>query len=109
MTDTIQTDNRIPGHRWGMANFTLFELHFHDGIDVGAASLGAATGDADGTSADAGGDATEADGSSGSTAGKLLGVLAVVAVLVALAVGARKLLSDDLEPIEELDDLDDEI
>ncbi len=105
--DTIQTNNTLPNERSGMSDFTLFELHFHDGIDIGPSSIGSRSGGSDGADALDAGDADEEDESSG--LGKAVGVLVVVAVLVALAVGAKKLLSDDLEPIEELEDLDDEI
>ncbi|GAA0257413.1 hypothetical protein [Halobaculum roseum] len=91
-----------------MADITLFELHFHDGIDVGPSSIGGGTDGSDAAEALDAGEADDEDDSSGSGAGKAVGILVAVALLVALAVGAKKLLSDDLEPIEELEDLDEE-
>ncbi|QZP37822.1 hypothetical protein [Halobaculum magnesiiphilum] len=90
-----------------MADITLFELHFHDGIDVGPSSIGGGT-DSDAAEALDAGEADDEDESSGSGVGKAVGILVAVALLVGLAVGAKKLLSDDLEPIEELEDLDEE-
>lgn len=91
-----------------MADITLFELHFHDGIDVGPASVGAAAGDGDDAAALDAGDGSGDDESSGSNAGKAVGAVLAVVLLVVIGVGVKKLLSDDLEPIEELDELDDE-
>jgi hypothetical protein len=90
-----------------MADITLFELHFHGGIDVGPASIGAAAGDGDDAAALDAGDSS-GDESSGSNARKAMGAILAVVLLVILGVGVKKLLSDDLEPIEELDELDDE-
>jgi len=104
--DTIQTTNRSPSEDPRMADITMFELHFHDDIGLGRPAAGGDVADDDARSS---GD-TDADeeASSGSGLGRIVVALAAVALLVLLGVGAKKLLSDDLEPIEELEGLDEE-
>jgi len=89
-----------------MADITMFELHFHDDIGLGRSAAGGAGADDDARSS---GD-TDADeeASSGSGLGRIVVALAAIALFVLLGVGAKKLLSDDLEPIEELEGLDEE-
>ncbi|UIO98538.1 hypothetical protein Hbl1158_08175 [Halobaculum sp. CBA1158] len=91
-----------------MADITLFELHLHDGLDFSPSPRFG--GDADPTTdGSESTDDTDYDGDDEQGAGRgALVALVGVVLAVALAVGARKLLSDDLEPLEELDDLAEE-
>lgn len=90
-----------------MADITMFELHFHDGIGLGSSVAGGSD-TADDDARSSGATAGDDEASSGSGVGRIVVALAAVALLVLLGVGAKKLLSDDLEPIEELDALDEE-
>ena len=89
--------------------FTLLELHFHDGFQHGPRSLdlddGTAAEDAIDESAT---DAVEA--SSDSSGPSVLGPLLGLGVLAGLAYAVRKLLSDfDPEGLEALDDIEEEV
>ena len=89
-----------------MADITMFELHFHENLGLGRSTAG---GDGTGGDTRLSGDADGGEeASSGSGLGRIVVALAAVALLVLLGVGAKKLLSDDLEPIEELEKLDEE-
>jgi len=89
--------------------FTLFELHFHDGFQLGPRSLdlddGAAPNDAVEEST------TEAvEGPSDSSGPSVLGPLLGLGVLAGLAYAVRKLLSDiDPEGLDALDDIEEEV
>jgi len=86
-----------------MADLTLFELHFHDGFDF---SPSANTGNGDAVAVDDGpeepNDADAESGGRGAGVGALIGLV----LLVVLGVAVRELLSDDLDPIEDLEELD---
>ncbi|MFC6785450.1 hypothetical protein ACFQFH_05840 [Halobaculum halobium] len=90
-----------------MADITMFELHFHESLGLGGVgSDGGPAIDSEATEEpDAGADE---DASSGPGIGGVVAGLVAVALLVLLGVGVKKLLSDDLDPIEELENLDEE-
>lgn len=95
--------------------FTFFELHFHDGFQVGPRSLpgvdeltddGEAT--ADSTRADT--TATSDEGSAGGSVRSVLGPLVGLGALAALAYAARKLLAGvDAEGFDALDDVEEQV
>ncbi|WP_435063932.1 hypothetical protein [Halobaculum sp. EA56] len=87
-----------------MADLTLFELHFHDGFDFAPSAV---TGGGDAADVDDDG-SEETDGADAESGGRGPGVGALVGLvlLVVLGVAVRKLLGDDLDPIEELEELD---
>ncbi|WP_053949021.1 hypothetical protein [Halolamina sediminis] len=89
--------------------FTLFELHFHDGFQLGPRSLdlddGTASNDAiDESTTDAVEESSEGSGPS------VLGPLLGLGVLAGVAYAVRKLLSDiDPEGLDALDDVEEEV
>jgi len=84
-----------------MVDVTLFELHFEEGFEFFPSSAVGRSDDPD----ERIGDDAEGD-SGGSPVGALVGV-ALVVVVVGVAI--RKLLEDDLEPVEELEELDESV
>lgn len=90
-----------------MVDITLFELHVHDGFDFSPSSVIGGDKEEDVDEYD---DELAVDGDEESSApGRAVGALVGVVVLVALGLGVRKLMSDDLDPIEDLEDLDEAI
>ena len=95
--------------------FTFFELHFHDGFQVGPRSLpgvGELT-DGDEATADSARTDTTATGDEGSAGGSVrsvLGPLVGLGALAALAYAARKLLAGvDAEGFDALDDVEEQV
>lgn len=90
-----------------MVNITLFELHVHDGFDFSPSSvIGGDEEELDEyAEEELAVDADEESSGPGRGAGALVGLV----VLVVLGLGIRKLMSDDLDPVEELEELDETI
>ncbi|MFC7098629.1 hypothetical protein [Halobaculum marinum] len=94
-----------------MADFTLFELHVHDGLDFSPSSVigGSSDDPPEMEDADVDIETDDTDEASESGAGRAVGALIGLVFLVLVGVGVRKLMADDLDPIEELEELDEAV
>ncbi|MFC7068337.1 hypothetical protein [Halobaculum lipolyticum] len=96
-----------------MADLTLFELHVHDGLDFSPSSVIGGGADDAAEAVESAGDGTEididGDEESGSGAGRAVGALIGLVFLVLAGVAVRKLMSDDLDAIEELEEMDETV